>query len=202
MTAKGAVKHENDRRWAFNQMSEWLSNKLGKKPVEQKIIYERNISWPLEEKPVRIFLIKYRLKSGFEGIGFVGPTTWSFLSLGNCPALTPEDLVYCYVGWFIQFFFINSQASSKIETKNQVERFILDLIQQNVIEPNFYKVCEVFQVGDDLVYYAIEVIKKGEQVYLVGTQDNYIFYNKNFPPMQLPPLFYFLGKTFNPFPKG
>ena len=195
------MKKRINRQWALNQMSEWLAKKFGEKPLKQEIIYEREVSWPLEEQPVIIFLIKYRMKNGFEGIGFTGPTTWSFFLLGDWMALTSEDLVYCYVGWFIQFFFINSQASSQIENKKKAERFILDLIKQKVIEEKFYKICEVFQVEDDLVYYAIEVIKKGEQFYLVGTEDNYIFYHKKFPPMQLPPLFYFLGKTFNPFRK-
>ena len=199
--AKGAVKQRSNQQWALNQMAEWLSKKFGDKPTKQEIIYERDISWPLEEQSVRIYLIKYKLKNGLEGIGFTGPTTWSFFLLADWTALTPEDLVYCYVGWFIQFFFINSQASSKIENKKQAEQFISNLIERHIIEQNFYKICEVFQLGDDLIYYAIEVIRKGEQVYLVGTQDNYIFYNKNFPPMQLPPLFYFLGKTFNPFRK-
>jgi hypothetical protein len=193
------VKQRRDRRWALNQTAEWLSNKFGKKPVKQEIIYERDISWPLEEQPVRIFLIKYRLKNGVEGISFTGPTTWSFVYIDDWTALTLEDLIYCYVGWFIQFFFINSHLSSKMDNKNKAERFILDLTQRKIIEPRFYKICEVFQLGEDLTYYAVEVIRNGEQVYLVGTETNYIFYNKDFPPMQLPPLFYFLGKTFNPF---
>lgn len=195
------MKQRNKQQCVLNQMAEWLSHKLGEKPINQNIIYERDISWPLEEQPVRIFLIQYRLKNGIEGIGFTGPITWSFFFLRDWTRLTPEDLVYCYVGWFIQFFFINSQTASKFEHQNQIERFILDLSTKKVIEPNFYKVREVFQLEDDLVYYCIEVIQKGEKFYLVGTEDNYIFYNKNFAPMQLPPLFYFLGKTFNPFIK-
>ncbi len=201
MTAKGAVKERHNRQWALNQMAEWLAKKIGDKPVEQEIIYERDVSWPLGEQSVRIFLIKYRLKNGFDGIGFTGPTTWSFFFFRDWAALTVEDLVYCYVGWFIQFFFINSQATSQIDDKKKAERFILDLIERKIIEPNFYKICDVFQLSEDLVYYAVEVIKNGEQVYLVGTKNNYVFYNKDFPPMRLPPLFYFLGKTFNPFIK-
>lgn len=183
-------------------MIEWLSNKFGEKPLEQKIIYEQEVSWPLEDQPVTIFLIYYRMKNGFEGIGFTGPTTWSFVELEDWRSLTLEDLVYCYVGWFIKFFFINAQASSKLGNRKQAKKFVLNLIDQEILEPNFYKICEVFQLGEDLIYYAIEVIRKGEQVYLVGTETNYIFYNKNFPPMQLSPLFYFLGKTFNPFKKA
>jgi hypothetical protein len=193
------VKQRKERQWALNQTAEWLTHKFGKKPVKQEIVYEREITWPWEEQPVKVFLIKYRLKNGFEGISFTGPTTWSFVYLNDWTALTPEDLIYCYVGWFIQFFFIHSQASSHIENKKKAERFLLNLIERKIIEQNFYQVCEAFQLGEDLVYYAIEVIRKGEQFYLVGTETNYIFYNKDFPPMRLPPLFYFLGKTFNPF---
>ena len=194
-------KDRQDRRWALNQTAEWLTHKFGKKPVKQEIVYERDISWPLEEQPVKVFLIKYRLKNGFEGISFTGPATWSFVYLNDWTALTPEDLVSCYVGWFIQFFFIHSPASSDIENRKKAERFILNLIERKIIEPNFYQVCDAFQLGEDLIYYAIEVIRNGEQFYLVGTETNYIFYKKDFPPMRLPPLFYFLGKTFNPFMK-
>jgi len=196
------VRQRNNQQWALNQMTEWLSQKFGEKPLEQKIIYKQEISWPLEDQPVTIFLIRYRMKNGFEGIGFTGPTTWSFVELEDWRSLTLEDLVYCYVGWFIQFFFINAQASSKLCNRKRAEEFTLNLIKQEILEPNFYKVCDVCQLGEDLIYYAIEVIRKGEQVYLVGTETNYIFYNKNFPPMQLSPLFYFLGKTFNPFRKA
>ena len=120
-----------------------------------------------------------------------------------CPPanVSPLQTWYCYVGWFIQFFFIHAHSATNIENKKKAEQFILDLISRNIIEPNFYNLCQIFQLEEDLIYYAIEVIKKGEQFYLVGTKDNYIFYNKDFPPMQLPPLFYFLGKTFNPFMK-
>ncbi|HEY9829934.1 MAG TPA: hypothetical protein V6D26_05100 [Stenomitos sp.] len=182
-------------------MAEWLSKNFGEKPIKQEIIDERDISWPLEEQPIRIFLIKYKLKNGLEGIGFTGPITWSFVGFKETIGLTPEEWVYCYVGWFIQFFFIHSQPVTNFENKQKAEQFILELIARKIIEANFYKICHIFQLEEDLIYYAIEVIKKGEQFYLVGTKDNYIFYHKDFPPMQLPPLFYFLGKTFNPFMK-
>jgi hypothetical protein len=193
------VKQRKEQRWAFNQMAEWLSKNFREKPIKQEIIYERYISWPLEEQPVKIFLIKYRLKSGLEAIGFTGPTTWSFVGFEGRTALIPEEWVYCYVGWFIQFFFIHAQSATNIENKKKAEQFIGYLISRKIIEPNFYRLCHIFQLEEDLIYYAIEVIQKGEQFYLVGTKDNYIFYPKDFPPMQLPPLFYFLGKTFNPF---
>jgi hypothetical protein len=196
------VKQRKEQRWAFHQMAEWLSKNFGEKPIKQEIIDERDISWPLEEQPVRMFLIKYRLKNGLEGIGFTGPTTWSFVGFKERMALTTEEWVYCYVGWFIRFFFIHAQSATNIENTQKAEQFILSLIARKIIEPNFYKVCYIFQLEEDLIYYAIEVIKKGEQFYLVGTKDNYIFYPKDFPPMQLPPLFYFLGKTFNPFMKA
>ncbi len=195
------MKQRNERQWALNQMAEWLfhSREFGEKPVKQQIIYEREVSWPWEENPVKIFLIKYRMKKGFEGIGLTGPTTWSFADIKDWTALTPEDFVYCYVGWYIYFFFIDLQGFSRRENREKAEQFVANLIEQGIVEPRFYKVCDVFQIEEDLIYYAIEFIKNGEQVYLVGTPSNYIFYSKDFPPMQLPPFFYFLGKTFNPF---
>lgn len=188
-------------QWALQQMAEWLSHsqEFGEKPVKQQIIYERDISWPCEGYPIKIFLVKYRMKNGFEGIGITGPTTWSFAAVDDWKALTPEDLIYCYVGWYIQFFFIDYQKAYGQENNQKAETFVSNLIHRGIIEPNFYKICDTFQLEEDLTYYAVEVIKNGEAVYLVGTKNNYIFYKKYFPPMQLPPLFYFLGKTFNPF---
>jgi hypothetical protein len=197
-----AVKQHINRQWAFKQIANWLFHKLGEKPVKQRLIDETEVSWPFEEQPVKIFLIHYRMRNGLEGIGITGPITWSFLGLDDWTQLTPEDWVYCYVGWFIQFFFINSQTYLQINNKEKAESFVSDLIKQGIIEAQFYRICDVLQLGEDLTYYAIEAICQGEQVYLVGTQENYIFYNKDFPPMQLPPLLYFLGKTFNPFSRG
>ncbi|MEW6494224.1 MAG: hypothetical protein AB1589_17180 [Cyanobacteriota bacterium] len=192
-------KKRTARKIALNLMGEWLFYKMGEKPVDQKIIYERDISWPLEGKPVRIFLIKYRLKSRIEGIGFSGPTTWSFLYPGDYSLLIPEDLVYCYTGWYIKFSFDKIEEKLRNKNKKKAERFVFSLMKKRIIDQNLFKVHEVFMLGENLTYYAIEVIKNGKQVYLVGTQNNYIFYSKDFPPMQLPPLFYFLGKTFDPF---
>lgn len=197
------MNQRKERQWALTQMTEWLfhQSKFGEKPIKQQIIYERYVNWPCEDHPVKIFLIKYRMKGGFEGVGLTGPTTWSFVELKDWKSLTPEDFIYCFIGWHIYFFFINIQGFSKKENKQKADHFVAGLVDQGIVEANFHKVGEVFCVGEDLTYYAIEVIKNGEKVYLVGTQDNYVFYRKDFPPMQLPPFFYFLGKTFNPFGK-
>lgn len=198
------MKQRKDQQVALNEMADWLSHsqEFGEKPVKQQIIYERDISWPCEGYPIRIYLIKYRMKNGFEGIGFTGPITWSFTGLDDWQALTPEDVVYCYTGWYIQFFFIGYQGASKIDNNKQAEQVVFDLMEKGIISSSYYRVCDVFPLGDDLTYYVIEVVRNGNPVYLVGTKDNYIFYNKTFAPMKLPPLFYFLGKTFNPFREG
>lgn len=195
------MKQQKNWQWALQQMAEWLSHsqEFGEKPVKQQVIYERDISWPCEGYPIKIFLVKYRMKNGFEGIGITGPKTWSFVAVDDWKALTPEDLIYCYVGWYIQFFFIDYKETYGQVNNQKAEAFVAHLVHRGMIESNFYKICDIFQLGEDLTYYAIEVIKNGEPAYLVGTKNNYIFYKKDFPPMQLPPLFYFLGKTFNPF---
>lgn len=198
------MKQRKDQQVALNEMADWLSHsqEFGEKPVKLQIIYERDVSWPCEGYPIKIYLIKYRMKNGWEGVGFTGPITWSFTGLDDWQTLTPEDLVYCYTGWYIQFFFIGYQGAYKIDNNKQAEQVVLDLMGKGIISSSYYKVCDVFPLGDDLTYYVIEVIRNGTPVYLVGTKDNYIFYNKNFPPMKLSPLFYFLGKTFNPFREG
>lgn len=112
------VKRQNEQQRALSDMAKWLahSKEFSEKPVEQQIIYEREISWPWEKHPVKIFLIEYKLRNGLEGIGFTGPTTWSFAGVEDWKALTPDDWVYCYVGWYIQFFlpiqktFLNTQT--------------------------------------------------------------------------------------------
>ena len=197
-----AVKHQNDKQWALNQMAKWLSHPMefGEKPVEQHIVYEGEVSWPWETNPVKIFLVEYRMREGFKGIGLTGPTTWSFITVDDWEALTLEDVVHCYAGWYIQFFF-NSKSNFQTNDKRNTNELVNQLIQRGVIDSRSYQVHDVFKVGEDLVYYAIETIKNGESVYVVGTEDYYVFYKKNAPQMQLPPLFYFLGKTFNPFRK-
>jgi hypothetical protein len=201
MLREGAVKQARTQQWALKEMAKWLSHprEFGEKPVEQHIVYERDVSWPWEENPVRVFLVKYRMRKGFEGIGFTGPTTWSFVAIEDWKALTPEDLVCCYAGWYIKFFFINPKDSSKNKNTENAHQFINKLIKKRVVAPKVSRLSDVFKLGEDLIYYAIETIKDGEQVYLVGTEKDYTFYKKDLPQMQLPPLFYFLGKTFNPF---
>lgn len=184
-------------------MAQWLSlsDNFGEKPIEQRIFYEREVSWPWEENPVKAFLVEYKMSDGLEGIGLAGPTTWSFVGIDDWKALAPEDLIYCYVGWYIQFFFINLEGHSQKDNPEKANQFVAQLIQKGEINSNIYKICDILKVAEDLTYYAIETIKNGEPVYLVGAEDDYTFYKKDLPPMQLPPLFYFLGKTFNPFRK-
>jgi hypothetical protein len=140
------------------------------------------------------------MREGFKGIGLTGPTTWSFIAVDDWEALTLEDVVHCYAGWYIQFFF-NSKSNFQTNDKKNTNELVNQLIGRGVIDARSYQVNDVFKVGEDLVYYAIETIKNGESVYVVGTEDYYVFYKKDAPQMQLPPLFYFLGKTFNPFRK-
>jgi hypothetical protein len=195
------VKQTKNQQWALNEMAKWLSHSIefGEKPVQQRIIYEREVSWPWQHYPVKVFLIEYRMKKGFEGIGFTGPTTWSFVAVDDWKAFTPEDWIYCYAGWYIQFFFIHPKGMSKKDSIEKAYRFVFQLIEERIINPFFFKVCDAFDMGEDLTYFVIEAIKDGEKIYIVGTEEDYIFYKKNLPQMQLPPLYYFLGKTFNPF---
>lgn len=194
------VKQQSDRQWALQEMSKWLSHPMqfGEKPIEQRIVYEREVSWPWEERPVRIFLVEYTMRQGLTGIGLTGPTTWSFTAVDDWQSFTLEDLICCYAGWYIQFFF-NSKSNFQANNAQDIDRLVNKLIEQGVVDSINYRVCDVFKVGEDLTYYALETPKNGEQVYIVGTQDYYTFYKKDLPQMQLPPLFYFLGKTFNPF---
>lgn len=198
---KAPAEQHQDQQWALNEMAKWLSHskEFGKKPVEQQIVYERAVSWPWQKDPVKIFLIKYKMRNGVEGIGFTGPITWSFVGIKDWQALTPEDWVCCYAGWYIQFFFTHSKDFLQKDNIERANQFVTKLIKQGMLYPNSYKVCDVLELGGNFTYYAIETIKDGKLVYLVGTENNYIFYNKDLPQMQFPPLFYFLGRTFNPF---
>ncbi len=197
------MKQQKGQQWALNEMIKWLSNPMqfGEKPIAQRIVCDREVSWPWEEYPVRIFLVEYRMKKGFKGIGLTGPTTWSFTTINDWEALTLEDLIYCYAGWYIQFFF-NSKSNFKTHRSQNSDHLVARLLERGVIDSRNHKICDVFTVGDDLTYYAIEAIKNRDKVYIVGTEDYYTFYKKDLPQMQLPPLFYFLGKTFNPFREG
>ncbi len=198
-----AAERQKERQRALNEMAKWLSSSkdFGKKPVEQQIVYEREVSWPWQKEPVKVFLIKYKMKNGFEGIGFTGPTTWSFVGVKDWKALTPEDWICCYAGWYIQFFFTHSKDFPQQDNIERDNQFVDKLLGRGDLHPSFYKVRNVLALDGIFFYFAIETIKDDQLVYLVGTENNYIFYNKNVPSMQLPPLFYFLGKTFNPFKK-
>ena len=100
-----------------------------------------------------------------------------------------------------ELIILTQKRLMKKKSIEKVNSLVFKLIETGIANPKFNKVCDLFELGEDLAYFAIETIKDGEPVYIVGTEAYYTIYKKDLPQMQLPPLFYFLGKTFNPFRK-
>src|SRR5688572_27327684 len=89
----------------ISEMEEWLAhpNEMGRKPDFSEIVFEGTIHNPGGGKDAPMALVFYRyLSDRSEGIGMVGPLTWSFLDF-EFKGMTYEGIRGVYEGWLICF---------------------------------------------------------------------------------------------------
>ncbi len=75
---------------ALAEMANWLAhpNELGRAPDYVEIVDKRKLTWPLEEEPVDVYLIRYTVKNADSAksdemdIGLVGPMTFCHFGMG------------------------------------------------------------------------------------------------------------------------
>lgn len=180
---------------ALEEMAEWLSHPLeyGAKPIEQQVIYEGKIRWFGEESPVVTFLIHYKMPNGTEGIGFTGPITWTFLSL-NWEGFTPEDLIYCYVGWYAHagLSHLNTYTQG---VSDKARQRIFDKLHQDKLVDLVEEDAFTLRADEEVAtFFAVRGRRDGTTYHAVGAEDGYDLYPVDIPPMRLPPFFYYLGR--------
>jgi hypothetical protein len=85
-------------------MASWLasSTEHGGAPESVRVVFEDRIAWPGQDEPEQVFLVEHTMADGARGIGFTGPTTFSFTGV-DLEGIEPEELVTLYVGWFVAF---------------------------------------------------------------------------------------------------
>lgn len=91
---------------AEEKLADWLADprELGGRPCETEVLWRKTVPWPGGKQ--RIFLIRWRLADGTDGIGFAGPATWSFFDIpvSGYERLAKEDrlkrIANLYGGWY------------------------------------------------------------------------------------------------------
>lgn len=110
---------KKDAAWAVRAMSEWLADpvEFGVEPAECEVYYRRALATEAGSEPC--FLVRYRMPDGYESLGFVGPTAWSFVDL---PLAEIEQIpqrwrqrrmLNLYVGWWYAFAAAQQKKKSK-----------------------------------------------------------------------------------------
>lgn len=195
------MSEQKDQQWAINEMANWLASptEFGEKPIEAHVIYENEILWAKGEAK-KVFLIHYKMKDGTEGVGFTGPITRSFIGI-DCVNFIPEDLIYCYTGWYLLSIFSSLETYSDELSDDEKQRFTETLKTEGYDNPILKDQFTLYDEDENETkqYYVAEVIENGVSFYAVGTKDEYDLYEKDFPPMTLSPFYYYVGEKFDPF---
>ncbi|GHO49687.1 hypothetical protein [Ktedonospora formicarum] len=194
---------QKDQQWAVNEMENWLAHPMefGEKPREAYVIYENEVKWP-SVGLTQAFLVQYELSERIKGIGFTGPITWSFIGIDweSWSSFTPEELMYCYAGWYTQFTLSHREDYLR-ESSHEAKQAFFERLKIDGYKDASLK--DQFTLDNDeggTSFYTVEVRKGGVHYYAIGTVEEYNLYGKDLAPMKhLPPFYYYLGKELDPF---
>lgn len=173
---------KRDAAWAERELSAWLASPLefGEPPVECEVCYRKPI--PTAEGTLPCFLVRYKMKSGAESVGFVGPTPWSFVDLPLAEIekiperMRMRRMLNLYIGWWLAFTAAQGGARAPL-TEEQTAAAVKDYVERensmySVRDPKFVEGATI-----DGVYYAVvratRVFKDGkgggDEVFLAAT---------------------------------
>ena len=149
----------------IKKMVDWIEHPMefGKKPDSIKIIDERTLFWPSQQKE-KCYLCEYTV-DGEKYIGFTGPTTWTFFAV-DLAKLTKEEIYLRYTGWFICFFTINSETYDKSQEGLNEEKVKADLMRTGLTELTCNQ--KAFIGGN--TYYEFTAEEGSEKLKVVGTE--------------------------------
>jgi hypothetical protein len=149
----------------IKKMVDWIEHPMefGKKPDSIKIIDERMLFWPSQQKE-QCYLCEYTV-DGENYIGFTGPTTWTFFAV-DLTKLTKEEIYLRYTGWFICFFTINAETYEKSKEGLNEEKVKADLMLAGLGELTCNQ--KAFIGGN--TYYEFTAHEGLEKVKVVGTE--------------------------------
>ena len=149
----------------IKKMVDWIEHPMefGRKPDSIKIIDERILFWPSQQKE-KCYLCEY-IVDGDKYIGFTGPTTWTFFAV-DLGKLSKEEIYLRYTGWFICFFTINSETYDKTKEGLNEEKVKSDLRRTGLVDIT----CNQKALLGGNTYYEFTADEGGEKIKVVGTE--------------------------------
>lgn len=121
----------NRRKKIITEMEEWLAhpNEMGRKPDFSEIVFEGTIYNPAGGKDAPVALVFYRyLSDRSEGIGMVGPLTWSFLEF-EIKGMTYPGILAVYEGWLVCFHCRN--VIEQVKTTDEEVASITEILKRD-----------------------------------------------------------------------
>jgi hypothetical protein len=174
-------------------MAEWLAHPMefDQPPIEIAEIHREKSEWPLFDEPVEVAFHRYKMDSGFVGVGMTGPITWSFIGDGM-DGFSPDELKRLYAGWYVAFLTVNSEKySAKDDEKEQ--KALAKKLKKDL--PDFVELKEYLRVGE-LIFYAYASERVGAKITTAIYADERLEYEADSKYLRLPPLYYFIGSLF------
>jgi hypothetical protein len=173
----------------INKMVEWIEHPMefGKKPDTAKIIDERILYWPTQQKE-RCYLVEFTSDEKYY-IGFTGPITWCFIGI-DFKKLTFEQLYERYTGWFIAFSTLNSKTYDKSQ-EGLNEKMVIEQLHKNGLT-DIATLQKIYIGGDN--YYEFLVDKGGAKIKVVGVENDLHEREKEY----ILPFFEYIGVAWNP----
>ncbi len=173
----------------IKKMVEWIEHPMefGKKPDTAKIVDERVLFWPSQQKE-SCYLIEFTSDKEYY-IGFTGPITWCVIGI-DFKKLTFEQLYERYTGWFIAFFTLNSKAYDKSQEGSNEVKVVEQLQKKGLTD---ITTLQKANIGGNN-YYEFLAEKGGEKIKIVGIENDLHEYKEEY----ILPFFGYIGIGWNP----
>ncbi len=179
----------------LGEVRAWLAHpqEYGRPPARAAIIWRERRAWPFHDTPVDVFLVDYAYDDGRRGIAVTGPVTWTFLDMAF-DRISHADLATLYAGWYLNFVMLQDPKGRAAQARAAtVEQVVAALEGQGLAS---IEVLDRLQIGDE-TYVAARATKVGVPVIVAGRMVEVKTYDPALPQLTLPPLFWYLGSTFN-----
>lgn len=176
-------------------MVRWLAHPMeyGERPAEIEAYHHETTRWPLHERPVDLFLHRYRMTAdGPLRIGMTGPITWSFLNT-DLGGLDPTTLKWLFAGWHVAFTTVQAETYDRA-AQNRERAALTARIQTS--EPSFIEMLDYLRIGE-LTFYAYRAAgPDGAESIVARGADYRATYPADAAYLRVPPLYIYIGSLF------
>lgn len=181
------IQHNQERK-----LSEWLSHPSEFDVLPKSATYRSTIptKFTWSDGPEDVHLIDYVMPDGTIGVGFTGPTTWSFL--GDLPYedFSDLELVQAYTGWFWLFHSTRQGAVSDTFEPTNWDMFTVSLAEENI--DNISRKAQ-YRIGTSEIF-EFKGTRNGNKIVGAGTDDLIHIFNTDSRFASLPVVYTLLGR--------